>query len=141
MRRDWTAATTSQHLRTPNRTDSPLPPTTRVVDIKTGATFTVYIGRYHQGSRYGILPRSKWANPFRVGKEAVDADDAVAQYRVWLQTQPRLLSDAPMLRGQVLGCWCAPGPCHGDVLAGLANGHDDEMTGGQLTSSRRENDT
>jgi hypothetical protein len=25
------------------------------------------------------------------------------------------------LRGLVLGCWCAPRPCHGDVLVRLAN--------------------
>lgn len=23
------------------------------------------------------------------------------------------------LNGKVLGCWCAPGPCHGDVLVEL----------------------
>jgi len=30
----------------------------------------------------------------------------------------------PELRGKVLGCWCAPKACHGDVLVSLANaGH------------------
>jgi hypothetical protein len=27
----------------------------------------------------------------------------------------------PELKGRVLGCWCAPLACHGDVLAQLAN--------------------
>ena len=26
-----------------------------------------------------------------------------------------------VLKGKVLGCWCKPGPCHGDVLARIAN--------------------
>ncbi|MHB8407806.1 MAG: DUF4326 domain-containing protein [Acidiferrobacterales bacterium] len=26
------------------------------------------------------------------------------------------------LRGKVLGCWCSPQACHGDVLEELANG-------------------
>lgn len=26
------------------------------------------------------------------------------------------------LKGKILGCWCAPLPCHGDTLAELANG-------------------
>jgi hypothetical protein len=30
----------------------------------------------------------------------------------------------PELRGKKLGCWCKPGPCHGDVLAELANALD-----------------
>ena len=25
------------------------------------------------------------------------------------------------LRSKVLGCWCKPGPCHGDILARIAN--------------------
>jgi Domain of unknown function (DUF4326) len=27
----------------------------------------------------------------------------------------------PELRGKTLVCWCAPLPCHGDVLVELAN--------------------
>jgi hypothetical protein len=25
------------------------------------------------------------------------------------------------LRGKILGCWCAPLPCHADILAEVAN--------------------
>jgi hypothetical protein len=90
-------------------------PGNRVVHNKREA-FDVYIGR-----------PSKWGNPFshkdgtlaefRVGSR----DEAVDAYRDWIATQPDLLVDLPELRGKVLGCWCAPLRCHGDVLVELAN--------------------
>ena len=88
----------------------------RVVHCKR-EPFDVYIGR-----------PSKWGNPFshkdgtlaefKVGSrgEAVDA------YAEWIKTQPTLLDSLSELRGKVLGCWCAPKRCHGDVLAVMANG-------------------
>jgi hypothetical protein len=48
------------------------------------------------------------------------------QYRRWLCGQPKLLAALPELRGRDLVCWCAPLPCHGDVLLELANGRADE---------------
>jgi hypothetical protein len=36
--------------------------------------------------------------------------------------QPELLERAKReLSGRILGCWCAPKACHGDVLAEIAN--------------------
>lgn len=82
---------------------------TRVVHCKR-EKYDVYIGR-----------PSKWGNPFRLTSE--DARAAVLeQYREWLMGRPELLRSLPELRGKVLGCWCAPRVCHGDVLAELADG-------------------
>lgn len=33
---------------------------------------------------------------------------------------PRTAAALPELAGKTLGCWCAPRPCHGDVLVRLA---------------------
>jgi len=30
-----------------------------------------------------------------------------------------LIDSLPELKDKVLGCWCAPEPCHGDVLKEL----------------------
>jgi Domain of unknown function (DUF4326) len=38
-----------------------------------------------------------------------------------LPAHPELMGALGELRGKVLGCWCSPKPCHGDVLARLAN--------------------
>lgn len=70
--------------------------------------FDVYIGR-----------PSIWGNPFEIGPDGTRAE-VIEKYRQWIQTQPELLSQISQLRGKVLGCWCSPQPCHGDILAELA---------------------
>ena len=45
----------------------------------------------------------------------------IARYERYISQQPWLMADLPELEGLVLGCWCAPKPCHGDVLVRLAN--------------------
>lgn len=62
---------------------------------------------------------SQWGSPFQVGWDGT-AEEIIDKYRAWLKSQPKLLADLPTLRGKVLGCYCAPRPCHGDVLAELA---------------------
>lgn len=90
--------------------------TTTVVNIKTGVPYDVYIGRANP--TYG-LPQSKWANPFKLEREA-DRPIVLARYRIWLLSQADLLRDIHELHGKTLACWCAPKACHGDVLAELA---------------------
>lgn len=62
---------------------------------------------------------SKWGNPYQVGWDG-NHKEIIEKYREWIQTQPHLLADLPSLRGKVLGCYCAPRPCHGNVLVELA---------------------
>ena len=80
---------------------------TRVVHCKRDV-FDVYIGR-----------PSKWGNPFVIGKDGT-REQVVTKYREWIISQITLIEALPELRGKVLGCWCAPHMCHGDVLAELA---------------------
>lgn len=91
----------------------------RVVHVRD-EPFDVYIGRPRPG-----FVDAGWGNPYRIG---VDGDRVVvlAQYAEWLADQPKLRERARIeLRGKVLGCWCAPKPCHGDFLAAIANGAND----------------
>ncbi|HTZ62688.1 MAG TPA: DUF4326 domain-containing protein [Solirubrobacteraceae bacterium] len=69
----------------------------------------VYIGR-----------PSKWGNPFVVGRDGARGE-CVELYEQWLRENAELMAALPELRGLVLGCWCAPRACHGDVLVRLAN--------------------
>ncbi len=78
---------------------------TRVVNMKAEPC-TVYIGR-----------PSKWGNPFKVGGRT--RDQAISQYREWIEEQPELLAALPELEGEILGCYCKPLACHGDVLVEL----------------------
>jgi hypothetical protein len=80
------------------------------------APFDVYVGR-----------PSPFGNPFSwkettLAKFTCTKEDCLPRYEAWLLEQPELLARVRSeLRGKVLGCWCAPGPCHGDVLARIAN--------------------
>ncbi len=69
----------------------------------------IYIGR-----------PSKWGNPFEIGKDG-DREEVIQKYCEWVMAQPDLMAALPELCGKVLGCWCAPKACHGDVLVSLAN--------------------
>lgn len=72
--------------------------------------FDVYIGR-----------PSKWGNPFTIGRDGTRGE-VIAKYKAWLESCPELKAHAKLeLRGKMLGCWCAPLACHGDVLAEIAN--------------------
>lgn len=80
--------------------------------------YDVYIGR-----------GSKWGNPFthlpvsgtKATFQVATRDEAIGSYAAWLSTQPNLLAALPELKGKVLGCYCSPQSCHGDVLSRLAN--------------------
>jgi Domain of unknown function (DUF4326) len=99
---------------------------TTVANIGDGETpFDVYIGRQRGPAmwRGGYhLPRSDWANPFKVGKDG-SREVVVEKYKRYLLTErPDLVARLPELKGKALGCWCAPDLCHGHVLARLADG-------------------
>ena len=65
---------------------------------------------------------SPFGNPFKVGP-ARTREQAIRDYRRWLMAQPELVERARReLAGKVLGCWCKPDACHGDVLAELVTG-------------------
>lgn len=69
-----------------------------------------------------------WGNPFSNKNgtlatfQVATVEEAVAAYEAWIETQPDLIAAAKReLKGKILGCWCKPGPCHGDVLLRIAN--------------------
>ena len=86
---------------------------------KHGKTATpragLYIGRQipWQG-----LSRSCWANPFKAPRDGTLAEVLVL-YEQHVRSKPELLARLHELAGLELACWCAPAPCHGDVLVRL----------------------
>jgi hypothetical protein len=63
----------------------------------------VYVGR-----------PGKWGNPYVVGQDDT-REQVIEMYRSYL-TASGLINDISELAGKDLTCWCAPWPCHGDVL-------------------------
>ena len=85
------------------------------------APYDVYIGR-----------PSKWGNPFTHLDTSTQAkfkvktrDEAIEAYREWITNGDgkHLMNDLHELKGKVLGCWCKPLSCHGDILADLVVKH------------------
>jgi len=48
-----------------------------------------------------------------------DRDEVITKYERWIVTQDDLMEALGELQGKVLGCWCHPKPCHGDILIKL----------------------
>lgn len=82
-------------------------------------------------SYYDVLVdrTTKWGNPFthvkgrltRASFLVPTREEAIAAYEAWIVGQPELMAALPELRDKILGCWCRPLACHGDVLIRLAN--------------------
>jgi hypothetical protein len=66
--------------------------------------------------------RTEWGNPFEMPADGDRATVILAFESHYLPHKPSLLDRLDELRGKALGCWCAPEPCHGDVLATWAEG-------------------
>ena len=77
---------------------------TRVVNREL-EPYDVYIGR-----------PSVWGNQFYIGRDG-SRKQVVKLYERWLRASPYYMAKARKeLKGKVLGCWCKPEACHGDIL-------------------------
>lgn len=77
----------------------------------------IYIGRnnvYVNGTF-----NSKWRNRFSVKKYG--RDGCLKEYEKFIRENKELLGQIDELDGKVLGCWCKPLPCHGDILLKILN--------------------
>lgn len=77
--------------------------------------YDIYIGR-----------SSKWGNPFIIGQDGT-REDVLKKYRIWILNNFTLMKDLPELKNKVLGCWCAPQKCHGDILIELLKEYYDKL--------------
>lgn len=78
-----------------------------------------------KGASYVGRP-SKYGNPYGIGDVFGDRENILKLYANWLQAEiehgnltiEEIKKD---LKGKDLVCWCAPKPCHADILLKLAN--------------------
>jgi hypothetical protein len=84
----------------------PLKKSIKVVHCKK-EPYDIYIGR-----------PSKWGNPFAIGKDGT-REEVIQKYEDYILNSPDLINDLKELKGKILGCWCHPQKCHGDVLKKL----------------------
>ena len=82
----------------------------KVVNLRK-EKYDVYIGRGRG---------SKWGNKFVIGRDG-EREEVIRKYREWLLGNKELMNCLYELKGKVLGCFCKPKACHGDVLVELVN--------------------
>lgn len=75
--------------------------------------FTVYIGRDP------VNTDTKWGNPFVMNIDG-DREEVIEKFRKYLWKQIKkgniTIAELVELDGEVLGCFCKPQACHGDVI-------------------------
>jgi uncharacterized protein YebE (UPF0316 family) len=76
----------------------------KVVNVRTDE-YDVFIGR-----------PSKWGNPFKIGRDG-NRKEVLEKYRTYLINNKELMADITSLDDMVLGCYCKPKACHGDIIA------------------------
>lgn len=93
-------------------------PKTRVVNIRREAC-DVYVGRVGLGSD------GRFGNPYRIGKNGT-REEVLEKFRKYfynrIATDDKFHLEVLQLKGLRLGCFCAPRPCHADVLAAYLDG-------------------
>jgi hypothetical protein len=88
---------------------------TRIVNLNK-EPYDVYIGR---GSKWGC-PYTIIKDRPTLAKEIVDTkEEALAKYKEYVLASPELMNSLDELYGKVLGCFCKPDKCHGDILLEL----------------------
>lgn len=78
----------------------------RIHGVPEGA---VYVGR-----------PAKWGNPFVLGPHG-NRETVIQKFADMIHLERRDSEIVRELRGKDLVCWCAPLPCHADVLLEIAN--------------------
>ena len=90
----------------------------------------VYIGRkgvvFVDKKRYPSKD-SIWCNPYKIGKDG-SRDDVLNKYENYIRNKlkenPSLENELKELKNKNLGCWCAPEPCHGNILKKLLSEYE-----------------
>ncbi len=88
----------------------------RVVNMKNDDTWEICVDR-----------TTIWGNPYShkdgtLAKFKTETrQESIIKFKEYLLDNPELLAKLPELQGKVLGCWCKPKSCHGDVLLELCN--------------------
>jgi len=69
---------------------------------------TLYIGR-----------PTVWGNPFVIGKDG-NREEVIKKYEEYARNNKSLMRLISVLHEDIiLGCWCAPEACHGDIIIKL----------------------
>lgn len=107
---------------------------TTVVNLKLGQPYDVYIGRAKKRVRSGVVKATKpgedglFCNPFpKMGPK----EELLELFRNYFFR--RVVKDLEFrtavlgLRNLRLGCFCAPAPCHGHIIAAWIDAQPEDL--------------
>jgi ParB family chromosome partitioning protein len=99
-------------------------------ELRAGQTIVVSFREHHanlarwaqaDGRLVPVDRRTEWGNPFELPYDG-NRETVIRNYAEhYLPNKPSLLSRLHELRGKALACWCAPEPCHADILKARAD--------------------
>lgn len=97
-------------------------PRTRVVNLRCGDAYDVYIGRAGHGQTgyFGNPVRRNARCPVCGDLHETPASTIPCFARYFEQrvdSDPEYRAQVLALHGKTLGCFCAPARCHGDIIA------------------------
>lgn len=87
----------------------------KVVNLYRDRNYEVYIGRDGHGQS------GYFGNPFSKGTREENIKMYTAYFKARLKTDPIFKKKIHELKGKVLGCFCKPLACHGDVIVDYLN--------------------
>jgi hypothetical protein len=90
-----------------------------IVNIRNKSkVHSLYIGRFCSKGGWD-LQSSKWQNKFVISQQN-SRENCISNYEQEL-VNGKLYNSLYELLGHVLGCWCKPEACHGDILVKYCN--------------------
>lgn len=92
-------------------------PKTKVVNVKSGAPFDVYIGRAMPG-----YAQSPYHNPIKLVPGMTRQECLERLRRVWADNPELIERMKKELTGKTIACWCEPQLCHGHLIVELIEG-------------------
>jgi uncharacterized protein DUF4326/DUF3102 family protein len=92
-----------------------------VANMRTGADEALIAWAQANECFVRIDRTTDWGNPFEMPDDG-DRAEVVAKFsKFYFPHKDGLLDRTPTMCGKVLGCWCYPEECHGDVIAEVVN--------------------
>lgn len=83
----------------------------------------VVVNKYYEPYDIYIGRGSKWGNPFTVKEYGRGGTIELYRKHLWdcILDGTITTKDLQNLSGKILGCFCKPKPCHGDVIVEVFN--------------------
>jgi polynucleotide 5'-kinase involved in rRNA processing len=97
---------------------------TKLVSLRSGKSYDVYIGRPSIfGNPYTHIKDKNTLAEYIVSNR----NEAIQKYEEYILNNQDLLEEIYKLEGKILACWCHEKKCHGDIIIKLIEEHSKKL--------------